>query len=122
MNPHNYYYLVSGLPDLIPEQSKLPFTPAGFVELLRESLHPDDFREATWLLYPADHENLLDLLQKKECSWRPLSVFSREEMEEGLQEPGRLPAYLERFLQAYRGDAPLWPHLSWENLLTLLYL
>lgn len=122
IEPRNYYYLVSGLPDLIPEQGKIPFTPAAFIELLRDSLHPDDFREVTWLLYPADHENLLDLLQKRECSWRPLSVFSREEMEERLQEPGRLPAYLERFLHAYREETPVWPHLNWENQLTRLYL
>lgn len=121
MNQQNYYYLVAGLPDLALEQNKLPFTPLAFVDELRSSLHPDDFNRVQWLLYPVDHGNLLNLLQKTDSPWQPGGNFSREQMDAALQEPEGLPAHLATFYQAYRSETPVWPRMSWENQLTRLY-
>lgn len=122
MQKRNYYYLVSGLPDMAPEQSKLPLSLPELMEELSISLHPDDLRLAQLLFLPIDNRNLLRLLQKEEFSWEPFGRFSRDAMEEGLKEPGLLPAYMLRFQQAFKNEAPLWPGMSWENQLArLLY-
>lgn len=121
MNNRSYYYLVAGLPDLTLEQSKLPFAPPEFIELLREMLHPDDFQSVEWLMYPIDHHNLLNLLQKKTSGWKPGGRFYREELEEKIAEQGQVQPYMERFYQAWRNESPIWSQMSWENQLARLY-
>lgn len=121
MNKRNYYYLIAGLPDIVLEQSKAPFSLAELLAELRARLHPDDFALVERLFLPHDNHNLLQLTLKTEGSWDPLGKYPREEMEEKLKEPGQLPAYMDQFYQAYRLDAPLWKGLSWEHQLTRLY-
>ncbi len=120
MQKQNYYYLISGLPDMALEQSKVPLPLSELLEAFEWSLHPEDFRLARLIFLPVDHRNLLNLIQKKEFSWEPYGKFSRETMEEGLKEPGLLPAYMNRFFQAYKNEGPLWPGMSWENQLARL--
>lgn len=122
MQKRNYYYLVSGLPDMALEQSKAPFTLPELLEELGASLHPDDFRLVRLILLPIDNRNLLNLLLKKNLPWEPHGNFSPEEIEEGLKEPGLLPSYFNHFQQACKAETPLWPGMSWENQLERLYL
>jgi len=117
----NYYYLISGLPDILLEQSKAPFSLDELLAELQATLHPEDFALVRFLFLPNDNRNLLNLTLKREAPWDQLATFSREELEEGLKEPGQLPAYMDQFYQAYRLDAPLWKNLSWEHQLTRLY-
>ena len=105
---------------MVLEQSKAPLLLSELMEQLRLSLHPDDLQLAQLALRPIDNANLLSLLQKEAAPWAPHGQFSREAMEEGLKEPGRLPAYMNRFHQAYKDEAPLWPGMSWENQLARL--
>lgn len=121
MNERNYYYLISGLPEIVLEQSKAPFSLAELVAELRAALHPEDFALVELLFLPHDNHNLLNLTLKTEGPWDPLGKYPREDMEEKLKEPGQLPAYMDQFYQAYRLDAPLWRELSWEHQLTRLY-
>jgi len=121
MQQRNYYYLVSGLPDIVLEQSKAPFTLPELLEAFRASLHPDDLQLIALILLPADNRNLLNVLQKKNLPWEAHGNFSHEEIEEGLKEPGLLPAYFDLFQQAFKADMPLWPGMSWENQLARLY-
>ncbi len=120
MQKRNYYYLISGLPDMALDQSKVPLSLPELMEAFRISLHPDDYRRAQFLFLPVDHRNLLRLLEKEDFSWEAHGRFSREEVEEGLKEPGRLPAYMNRFYEAYKNEEPLWPGMSWENQLARL--
>lgn len=120
MSKRHYYYLIAGLPELTPEQTKAPFSVTEFVEMLEESLHPDDLRLARLLFLPYEDALLLDLARGAQTPAHPLSRFSREELEERLKEPGQLPAYRYRFYDAFRNEEPLWADLSWENQLTRL--
>lgn len=120
MGPRNYYYLVSGLPEIVLEQSKAPFSVVEFVTTLRESLHPEDYQEVQLILLPYDEATLLSLARKTEAPVHPLASFTRPEMEERLKEPGLLPAYFYRFFEAFRQEEPIWPGMSWENQLTRL--
>ncbi|MCB9289208.1 MAG: DUF2764 family protein [Lewinellaceae bacterium] len=120
LKKRHYYYLLSGLPDMALEQSKVPLTLSELMEAFRLSLHPEDLQLARLVLLPADNRNLMALLQKTEAAWKPEGQFSRQTMEEGLEEPGLLPSYMNRFYRAYKEDAPLWPAMSWENQLARL--
>lgn len=116
-----YYYLVAGLPDLLPEQDKLPFSRLEFREELREHLTPDDFRRLCLLFLPIDNRNLLHLLQKDGVPPHPGGLYTIEQLEEARRDPGLLYPYLHTFLRAYTDDAPLRAGMSWENQLTELY-
>lgn len=121
MEKRNYYCLVSGLPDIVLEQSKAPFSLYELLEELRLTLHPRDFDLVELIFLPHDNRNLLHLSLKTDASWDILGKFSREEMEEKLKETGQLPPYMDRFYQAVRQESPIWPGMSWENQLTRLY-
>ncbi len=121
MMQRNYYYLVSGLPDIVPEQSKTSLTLPELVAELNAFLDPDDIHLLELLLLPHDNHNLLQLLRKTDAPWHALGRYSREEMEEKRREPGKLPSYMHRFVQAYEEDTPLWHGLSWKNQLIRLY-
>ena len=117
----NYYCLISGLPDIVLEQSKAPFTLSELIDELHQSLHPEDFHLVELILLPYENSNLRDLAGRTDAPWHPWGKHSREELEEKLREPGLLPAYQYRFYQAFKGETPLWQGMSWENQLTRLY-
>lgn len=121
MEKRNYYYLVAGLPELVLEQSKIPFSPAGFIGEIRKMLHPEDLQRVEWLMYPFDHHKLLNLVFKTSLKGKSFGKFSSLQLEDGLKEPGSLPAYMDRFYRAYLDEMPIWPQMSWENQLTQLY-
>lgn len=121
MASRNYYYLVSSLPEVVLEQSKSPYSVPEFLELMRASLHPDDFRQVRLILLPYSHPLVLAFLQKTAVASHPWSPLSYEELAEHLKEPGTLPTYLHRIYEAYRQETPLYPNMSWENQLTASY-
>jgi len=59
MTNRQYYYLIAGLPDIVLDQPKMPFSVAAFREELKTHLHPEDYQLAEWLFLPADNRNLL---------------------------------------------------------------
>jgi hypothetical protein len=121
MKNQNYYCLISGLPDMVLEQSKAPFSLDHLLEELQAILHPQDFRLVKLIFLPHDNRNLLHLTMKRDAPWDSLGNFSREEMEEQLIETGHLPPYMDLFFHACRQDTPIWQGMSWENQLTRLY-
>ena len=114
-----YYYLVSGLPELELEQPHLPLSPEILRTMLRESLHPDDFKQFEFLLLKHDHRRLLSSVIP--AGHHPMLLFPGDELVEKLSQPGKLPPYYYRFREALQQDKPIWTGLSWENQLTRLY-
>lgn len=117
----NYYYLVSGLQDLFPDIQKLVLDRPAFLELLREQLHPGDYRLVEQIYLSYDNRNLLNMLLKKERPLSPLGRYSLEELTDHLREPDALPDYMATFIRAFKADEPLFPGMSPENELTTLY-
>ena len=118
---NHYYCLIAGLPELIPDQTKLRFSPGEFKEYLFEELNASDLELVKTLYLPHDHRNLLNLLQKKDEAFDPLGNYSSEFLEEAIKEPEKFPAYLEGFIHAFKNESPLHEKLSWENQLTREY-
>jgi hypothetical protein len=117
----NYYYLVSGLQDLFPGIHKLVLDQAGFRDLLKEHLHPADYRLAERLYLPYDNKNLLQLLQQQNAPFDERGINSADFLTEQLREPEGLPEYMAAFISAFRAQEPLFPGMSPENELTTLY-
>lgn len=118
---NHYYCLIAGLPELIPDQTKLRFSPGEFREYLFEELKGADLELVITLYLPHDHSNLLSLLQKNNDPFNPLGNYSSEFLEEAIKEPEKLPEYMQRFVLAFKNESPLFENLSWENQLTQEY-
>lgn len=117
----NYYCLVAGLQDITLDVNKLNYGVSTFVEDLKVDLHPEDYNLLMLLFLHNDHKNLLNILQKKEESWHEPSGFSRQILEEAVKEPADIPAYMARFIEAFKEKNPVFPQLSPENELTALF-
>lgn len=122
MSGRNYYYVVAGLPDLALDQAKVKRTMQELLEELAQYLHPADYFLVEKLFWPIDHGNVLHLLLKTGEPFRTGGRFTADELEEEIKNPVRLPHYVATFIQAYKNNEPLWPHLSWGDQLTALYL
>ena len=58
MLKRQYHYFISGLPVLSPDDSRLWISPAEFGEMLKENLHPDDYRQVELVFMENDIRNL----------------------------------------------------------------
>jgi hypothetical protein len=117
IQPRQYHTLIAGLPEIVPEQTKAPFSLVDWTQELTALLHPDDLAQLDYLLLPYCHE----LVLAPGVPAHPLSPYTAEEIAEKRKEPGQLPAYLDQFLAAQQEDQPIWQDMSWENQLTWLY-
>lgn len=111
MIQRNYYCLVAGLPDLIPDDKKLHYSSAELRDYLKEELHPSDFRLVRLFYLPFDHENMLNLLYESEFDWDVRGNFSREVLEQfvdkkqhELLDTSGFPTYLVEFMESYFED------------------
>ncbi len=111
MNKRNYYCLVAGLPDIVPDDKKLHFSSVQLREYLYEELHPDDFELLKLLYLPWDHENLLNLIFSKEASWDERGNFGRGQMEQLVDKKqfdvldiSLFPAYFIEFIEWYHDE------------------
>jgi len=121
MLKRNYYYLIAGLPDILLEQKKFPFTLIELKQELKYHLHPNDYRLVEFLFLQYDNINFLNILEKKEAEFNPLGNYSESFFIDEIKEPEKLPGYMKKFLEAYREENPIYPNLSPENQLTWLY-
>lgn len=117
----NYYCLVTGLPELIFGQSKLPFGLGEFLAELDSALLPHHREMANLLLLPRDNQNLLRLAEQREGKWAPLACFGEEEMRQMLKEGAGLPEYMHEFYQAHKANTPIKAGQSWDTQLARLY-
>lgn len=121
MFKRNYYCLIAGLPDILIDQKKIPFSLIELKQELQDQLHPNDYQLVEYLFLPYDNINFLNILQKKEADFNPLGNYSENFFIDEIKEPVNLPGYMKKFLEAYREENPIHPNLSLENQLTWLY-
>jgi len=89
---------------------------------LRDVLSKKDYLLYQKILLPIDNQNLLNILNKADISFNELGSFSKEELEANIREPYSLPEYMQKFINAFKENEPIYPSLSWENqLLSLFY-
>ncbi len=121
MFKRNYYYVVAGLADIIPDQAKLSQQLPDFIQELKELLHPDDIQLVNRIFLDIDHQNLLHLLQKTGDNLIVGGKYTAVELEQGIREPLFQEEYLNQFIQAFAAETPIHTGMSWEDQLTSLY-
>lgn len=121
MFERNYYYLVAGLPDIILDQKKLTFSISEFREEMKSHLHPDDYSLVELLFLPVDNRNLLNLLLKTDKPFDESGKYSQDELEQDIKDPSITAEYMQKIINAYKSETPLFDMLSWEDQLTWLY-
>lgn len=129
MAKRNYYALVAGLPDIVPEEKRSLFSSVAFRQLLSEHLHPEDLRLAELFYLPFDHFNLLNLLFDRNMGWDERGNYSRESLEllkdrkslenEDLSD---FPTYLVDFASSFFSEDAPSDYYTAEMRLTLAYI
>lgn len=125
MIQRNYYCLVAGLPDLIPDDKKLHYSSAELRDYLKEELHPADFRLVRLFYLPFDHENLLNIVYELEFDWDERGNYSREVLEKfadkkqnELMDTSGFPPYMVEFIESYFEDDEDFPRAKAIPVLT----
>ena len=105
-----YYYLVTGLPELSLEDNKLNYTVGDFKTEFYPQLSKEDQKLVDLYYLKFDNANLLKLLKDREAVIDPRGNFTADQFvavfkqfnEEGvIASPGSLPPYIIKFIQAY---------------------
>lgn len=125
MIKRNYYCLVAGLPDLIPDDKKLHFSSVELRNYLQEELHPSDFELVKLFYLPRDHDNLVNLLFENEFEWDDQGNYSRENMEQFIDkkqfeliDTSAFPSYFVDFIEFYHDDEEEFPKIAAVKFLT----
>lgn len=123
----SYYYLISGLPDLLLEESiantgKKKIGVDEVLNTIRDNLESEDERSFRYLIYPNDNRNLLSILFAK-YSDLPKSTFltpamlAEQDLLDYHKHKGSFPSYMSEFLDTYEDQFPSIPPSEMENKL-----
>ena len=100
----DYYYLLAGLPDLLPAQEQYKIEFAQVFGIIRENLSGNEFSLSQFILYPHDNKNLVRAIaiQTNRPSPYPFhqqpETISEETITNYHKSTDGLPAYMIRFL------------------------
>jgi hypothetical protein len=100
----NYYYLVSGLPDLLLDQSGRPCTCKDFIGEALSLLSNKDGARFNRLRYPFDNCNLLNMIEKRDEPFDERGSIEETDLVNGLKLADNLPEYMQQFLEAWRNN------------------
>lgn len=125
----NYYYLVTGLPDLTLDDSKLTYSTADFKTEFYPRLSAKDKKLFDLFYLQYDNVNVLKLLKDKEAAIDTRGLYSAEELLDLLaqlkekNEVSKLlyPAYLITFISGYYNNSGEEDFSLAENRLAGLY-
>jgi len=96
----NYYCLVAGLREYTLDSDRKGFDPEAIAAEVFAELSEADARTVRLLYGYYDCENIASLRAGR-SAFNPLGNFSREELAEELEHPGRLPAEVAQVVRAY---------------------
>lgn len=124
-----YYYLVAGLPEVKPDDSKLAESLKEFRETLNESLSSNDLDLANLIYEKYEAENWLAFLKNQENAFHPAGQLTKNDFEElakmlkedDVVKSKKFPSYFALFAHSFWEEKPLYETLSWEDQLTTLY-
>jgi hypothetical protein len=117
----SYYYLVSGLPDLLLDEEKLPSSFRDFTGEIIEQVADQDAGLIRILRLPYDHENLIALLENKKHEFNTSGNYSEEELAGAVKYADTVPEYMLQLIEAHKERKPLFPEVSWEDQLSWLF-
>lgn len=118
---NSYYCLIAGLPEVGWEDRKLSLTVSSFREIAQRDLSKGDMELLNLFLLPADHKQIVLLLNKKDPDTSIQTVYTLKQLEDEITEPTfSLLPYLNRFIADFKAE-----HLKYntspENVLSWMY-
>lgn len=130
-----YYYLISGLPAITPDDHKPAYTVAEFKTEITTVLSEQDQKLADWFFLPYDNRNLLAYLRNTpRYVFDERGVYTEEiikeicdsmESEDRVSENIRVPDYLIEFIRDYYerfGDTEVSEYnVLWEDRISAMY-
>ncbi len=124
----NYYYYISGLPDIRFEDTTLQLDMTALRNGLREELTVKDFESVQLIFLRYDNINLMKLLRKQDAGIKQEGNYTKEELLSYIRDVKELgevradcPEYISRFLRAFSEGVPVISDLGWEEQLASLY-
>jgi hypothetical protein len=102
MFERKYYYLVSGLSNVLFDSNKNLVDFSEFVEQMREMLHKDDYKLVEFFLSETDIENLINLLVANGKEFKRSGNYSEDQMSEFVKFPDDAPAYMQNAIFGYK--------------------
>lgn len=117
----DYYYLVSGLPDLVLEGNKSVPSMVEFIEDISEKVDHSDAELLSLLRLPFDNGNLVSLLEEQVREFDTRGNYSLEELESEVRVPEQVPNYMKMFIEARKEGKQLFAGLSPEDQLHWLF-
>ena len=121
MSKQQYFYIISGLPNLSFQDGHLPFSAKTFLEDLRNKMDEKDFKLLCMLYYARDNSNLLSILFNKNNIIQPEGCFSLQELKKGMEGNFLLPDYMNVFIASFKENKNLYEEAIWETKLTEEY-
>lgn len=124
-----YYCLIAGLPELTPEDVKMPFALQTFKDELRDTLSAADYALVRLYFMQYDNANLLAYLQHNEAVLNPLGEFDTNDFDEMVKEVKEsevplfkgMPDYFKPFFADYFSEKNSETHSLLSDKLSALY-
>ena len=124
-----YYYLIAGLPEIQPDDTKLNLKLQELHQIVQETLTAKDYKLVSHIFQHYEALNWLAFLKNRDAVLHPLGVSTSDDFEEVvtlLKETEypkikSLPDYFSAFAYAYWEDKPIVDNLSWNDQLMSLY-
>lgn len=124
-----YYYLVAGLPEVKPDDSKLSLSLKEFRQMLAETLSQRDLALADLIFEKYEAQNWLTYLKNQDAELNPVGRLQKTDFEDIIsylkeEEDFKLkniPVYFATFAHAFWEVRPLYEALSWDDQLMTLY-
>lgn len=98
LNNRNYYYIISGLPDISIDSNKPEQLSLALKKDLYEQFHTSDYRLVELLYLHYDNDNFLNLLLKKNKPFNPLGNYTEKYLKEQITEPTNIVDYMGNFI------------------------
>ena len=121
MSNQQYFYIISGLPNLSLQDVQLPFSAKTFLEDLKNKMDKKDFKLVSILYYARDNSNLLSVLFNKNNISQPEGCYSLQELKKGIERNFLLPDYMNAFIASFKENKNLYEEVIWEAKLTEEY-
>jgi uncharacterized protein YfkK (UPF0435 family) len=102
--PQNYYCLVSGLPNITLDDTKLSYGSADFLSDMEEYVGKDSFKYFKLFKYKIDNENLFKTMIKQKHDFINGGVYSQQDIDEAIEEPINIVEYIQEFITEYHDD------------------
>lgn len=100
----NYYCLVSGLPNINIEDTKLSYGSTEFLADIKDFVHKDDFAYFELFKLRTDNENIYRMLVGHEHIFIEGGKYNLYETEEIIEEPSSAAQYIREYIEEYHSE------------------